>query len=180
MNNTDSPSARAAALDALKDWADRRANMEPERQQLVVNAWNVGARTIAELARAAGVTRDTVYSDLRAAGIDYSNKDYDPRLTRLVKAVAQMAMAFNPDTKIGVQTRADYGPAMAEAAALLVHFQGPDLVGAVGRVLSLSPHGPEDQAMLKPQIDELAAAYSAYLNPLTAPIQRVMRRPAAQ
>jgi hypothetical protein len=77
-------SGRSEALTALKDWAARRSQIEAERARLTAAARNAGARTIAELARAAGVSRDTVYADLSQQGIDYHNKDADPRLTRLV------------------------------------------------------------------------------------------------
>ncbi|MFJ1847114.1 hypothetical protein [Streptomyces sp. NPDC088146] len=56
-----------AALAALRRWARDQAHARP---RLVANAWRAGARNVAALAREAKVTRDTIYADLRAHGID--------------------------------------------------------------------------------------------------------------
>ena len=171
---------RAAALAALQDWAERRTKLEEDRPVLMAAAWNAGARSVAELARTAGVSRDTVYSDLRSTGIDYYNRDQDPRLTRLVKAVAALATQFNPGNPFNFKTAAAFGPPLGEAAALLVSFEGPDLVDAVRKVLAVT-YGDGDDYYLRPYLDELSAALDDYLKTPrpVSPIKRIMRgRPA--
>jgi DNA-binding phage protein len=167
---------RAAALADLRDWAVRRAKLEEDRPALMAAAWKVGARSVAELARTAGVSRDTVYADLRRQGIDYYNRDQDPRLTRLVQAVAALAMQFNPGNPLSWKTAAAFGPPLSEAAALLVSFQGPDLIDAVRKVLAVT-YGNGDEHYLSPYLDELRAALDGYLRVHAAipPIKRVLR-----
>jgi AcrR family transcriptional regulator len=62
----DRPDLRAA----LRGWAVRRDRLPQERADLVAEAWRSGLRNVAELARDADVSRDTVYADLRSRGID--------------------------------------------------------------------------------------------------------------
>lgn len=62
---------RAAALAELEEWAQHQAHARP---RLIAAAWRAGCRNIAELARTANVTRDTVYADLTSQGIDYSDR----------------------------------------------------------------------------------------------------------
>ncbi len=170
-------SERTVALAALQDWAGRRAKLEEDRPVLMAAAWKAGARSIAELARSAGVSRDTVYSDLRGQGIDYYNRNQDPRLTRLVRAVAALAMQFNPGNPFNFKTAAAFGPPLSEAAALLVSFEEPDLVDAVRKVLAVT-YGNGDEYYLGPYLDELRAALDDYLTAPTAasPIKRILRR----
>ena len=173
-------SERASALEALRDWAGRRATLEEDRPVLMAAAWEAGARSIAELARAAGVSRDTVYADLRRRGIDYYNRDQDPRLTRLVQAVAALAMQFNAGNPFSWKTAAAFGPPLSEAAALLASFQGPDLIEAVRKILAVT-YGNGDEHYLGPYLGELRAALDDYLTvPATVPpIKRILRgRPA--
>ncbi|MFC0436109.1 hypothetical protein [Kutzneria buriramensis] len=177
-------SSRGEALAALADWAARRAELEAERPLLMAAAWNAGARTIAELARTAVVSRDTVYSDLGQQGIDYRNKDADPRLTRLVRAVAQLAQQFQPGHPFTFdwEKAAEFGPALAEAASLLVSFQSPELVVAAEKILAAAPDGNGDYQLLAPFLDELRAALEAYRTPMpAAPFTRLRRgRPAGR
>ncbi|WP_445528178.1 hypothetical protein [Streptomyces cyslabdanicus] len=56
---------RGTALAALRGWAARRDRLAANRANLMAAAWWAGTRTIAELARAADVSRDTVYDELR-------------------------------------------------------------------------------------------------------------------
>jgi hypothetical protein len=69
---------RGQALAALRAWA---SNQRPARPELVVAAWRVGARNVAELARAAGVSRDTIYADLAGQGIDYRDRQQPQAVT---------------------------------------------------------------------------------------------------
>ncbi|MEU7802685.1 hypothetical protein AB0B10_25835 [Micromonospora arborensis] len=62
---------RASALAELQRWAQHQANARP---RLIADAWHAGCRNVAELARTAGCSRDTVYADLTAQGIDYSDR----------------------------------------------------------------------------------------------------------
>lgn len=159
MNEVDE---RGAVLADLRDWAERRAKLDEDRPVLMAAAWNVGARSIAELARTAGVTRDTVYADLRRQGINYHHRSQDPRLTRLVQAVAALAMQFNPGNSLSRETAAAFGAPLSEAAALLVSFQGPDLVEAVRKVLGVI-YENGDEHYLGPYVEELHAALEGYL-----------------
>jgi len=171
---------RTAALAALRDWGGRRAKLEEDRPVLIAAAWKAGAHSIAELARTAGVSRDTVYSDLRGQGIDYYNRNQDPRLTRLVQAVAALAMQFNPGNPFNFKTAAAFGPALSQTAALLVSFEGPDLVDAIRKVLAVT-YGNGDEYYLGPYLDELRVALDDYLTAPAAvsPIKRILRgRPA--
>lgn len=168
-------SSRSAALAALADWAARRTELEAERPLLIAAAWNAGARTVAELARTAIISRDTVYTDLSQQGIDYRNKDADPRVARLGQAVAQLAQQFRAGHPFTEETVTELGPALAEASALLVSFQGPGLVAAVEKILATVPHG-DDQQRLAPFLDELQGALDAYREPVAAaPASRVRR-----
>lgn len=62
---------REAALRALATWAQQQTHIRP---RLVAAAWRAGTRTIATLARAADVSRDTIYTDLAGEGIDYRDR----------------------------------------------------------------------------------------------------------
>ncbi|MET7996962.1 hypothetical protein ABZU76_39415 [Amycolatopsis sp. NPDC005232] len=66
---------RVAALAALISWAERRKNLSSDRADLMAVAWRTGTRNVAELARVARVSRDTVYADLAARGVDPGKRD---------------------------------------------------------------------------------------------------------
>lgn len=80
MSNTTPPEpaaaapAQAMALEALQSWARNRDRLPDDRATLVALAWHTGARNIRELARLADVSRDTIYADLRARGIDAGDR----------------------------------------------------------------------------------------------------------
>lgn len=71
------PGAVSLRLDALRDWAVRADQLASDRADLMAAAWRAGGRNVAELGRSAGVSRDTVCSDLRSRGIDPRNKHGD-------------------------------------------------------------------------------------------------------
>jgi hypothetical protein len=71
---------REAALTDLREWAESQPTA---RQRLVAAAWRAGVRNVAELARAAGVSRDTVYDDLRRENIDHTKRSAMPTLVKL-------------------------------------------------------------------------------------------------
>ncbi|GAA0813133.1 hypothetical protein [Spirilliplanes yamanashiensis] len=62
------------ALAGLMGWAEHRGRPAQERADLVAAAWGSGIRNVAELSRIARVSRDTIYADLRARGIDPSQR----------------------------------------------------------------------------------------------------------
>ncbi|MFI1700318.1 hypothetical protein ACH419_30650 [Streptomyces bobili] len=71
-----------AALAALRGWAARRERLATDRADLMAAAWWSGHRNLNELARAAGgISRTTVYEDLRSRGIEPTDKAaaHDPR-----------------------------------------------------------------------------------------------------
>ncbi|MGI5341866.1 hypothetical protein ACQEVS_32910 [Streptomyces sp. CA-181903] len=72
-NTADALSGRTRALLDLGGWPVRRDRLAAERVALVVAAWQAGARNVAELARAADVSRDVIYDDLRRSGINPSD-----------------------------------------------------------------------------------------------------------
>lgn len=71
------PAAAVEAVNALYEWGVANANAKRERRRLVVAAWRAGERRVAELARCAGVSRDTIYVDLRSAGITRITRTID-------------------------------------------------------------------------------------------------------
>nr|WP_240979962.1 hypothetical protein [Streptomyces sp. HNM0574] len=57
-------------MSELVAWAARRERFSADRAAAVAAAWRTGTRNVAELARLARVSRDTVYADLAARGVD--------------------------------------------------------------------------------------------------------------
>jgi hypothetical protein len=152
-----------------------KAALDAERLPLIAAAWNTGERNVTELARLAGVTRDTVYADLRTLGIDYKSKGDDPRVMRILEAVIALNQALPRDASgLDWATPARLDEPITRTLAALATGAGPDLVPAVTAVLD-ADIAPEDRATLKPQLDELAAALSAYQNPPKAPFTRAMQ-----
>ncbi|MER7078832.1 hypothetical protein [Saccharopolyspora kobensis] len=125
---------RLAALSALIGWADRRERFAEERADLVAAAWRSGSRNVAELARLARVSRDTIYADLKARNIDTSARAQDPvstavpgaplqaesvrPLAQLVDAVARPAYGRAPDDGLA-QITASAGRALQAVADAL-------------------------------------------------------------
>ncbi|RKT84641.1 hypothetical protein SAMN05421805_1238 [Saccharopolyspora antimicrobica] len=126
---------RLAALSALIGWADRRERFAEERADLVAAAWRSGSRNVAELARLARVSRDTIYADLKARSIDTSARAQDPvsaettpgaplkaesvrPLAQLVDAVARPAYGRAPDDALA-QVTASAGRALQTVADVL-------------------------------------------------------------
>jgi hypothetical protein len=77
----DVEAARDAALAALRALPTRESLPE-QRAELLAVAWHCGERNVAALSRAAGVSRDVVYEDLRRKGIDPADDRYGPVLPR--------------------------------------------------------------------------------------------------
>ena len=76
--DTDTESGRVAALAALIGWADRRERLSSDRADLVAEAWRTGTRNVAELARLARVSRDTVYADLASRDVTVGKRQVEP------------------------------------------------------------------------------------------------------
>ena len=64
------PDIQTATLDAVSAWPRQRDRLPEHRADLLAAAWWAGNHNVTELARAAEISRDTVYSDLRSRGID--------------------------------------------------------------------------------------------------------------
>ncbi|MGW3200050.1 hypothetical protein ACWDBD_36895 [Streptomyces sp. NPDC001118] len=101
--DTEPTDVRGAALAALRGWATRRDRLADNRADLMAAAWWAGTRTVAELARAADVSRDTVYDDLRARGVEPTDKTaegagalppYAPLTAEPVRELAQQAWSL--------------------------------------------------------------------------------------
>jgi hypothetical protein len=74
----DIESTRIAALAALIGWADRRERLSSDRADLVAEAWRTGTRNVAELARLARVSRDTIYADLASREVTVGKREVEP------------------------------------------------------------------------------------------------------
>jgi hypothetical protein len=89
-----------ASLAALKGWPARRDRLPEQRADLLAAAWWSGWRNVAELARTADVSRDTVYDDLRARGIEPTDRTavpepprprYEPLCAEAVHELSELA-----------------------------------------------------------------------------------------
>ncbi|WP_329456227.1 hypothetical protein [Streptomyces sp. NBC_01497] len=86
-SNASNEAARIAALSELIAWAERRERLSEDRADAVAAAWRTGTRNVAELARLARVSRDTVYADLAARAIDLDSRERDAPDSRKVSGV---------------------------------------------------------------------------------------------
>jgi hypothetical protein len=140
---------RSRAVEALRRLAARSDRFPQERARLLASAWTFGERNVAALARAADVTRQTVYDDLRAQGIDPRGRDeptavprhrpLDPDAVRQVADTAASVLS-------GAMLTAEPGP-LAEAA-----WQAHIALGRVADLLDT----PDDTERLS-AVDDLAA-----------------------
>lgn len=89
-----------ASLAALKGWPARRDRLPEQRADLLAAAWWSGWRNVAELARTADVSRDTVYDDLRSRGIEPKDRTstverprprYEPLRAEAVHELSELA-----------------------------------------------------------------------------------------
>jgi transcriptional regulator of acetoin/glycerol metabolism len=69
-----SPISPETALERLAGWPVRRDQLAVDRAALVADAWHAGIRNVAQLARIADVSRDTIYADLRSHRIDPTDR----------------------------------------------------------------------------------------------------------
>lgn len=78
----DPETVRLFALTALRRWGVRRDRVSAsgERATLLATAWCAGGRNIRELSRMAGVSRQTVYTDLRSQGVDPTDETAPVRI----------------------------------------------------------------------------------------------------
>ncbi|MGP4021605.1 hypothetical protein [Saccharopolyspora sp. 5N708] len=171
---------RIAALSALIGWADRRERLAEERADLVAAAWRSGSRNVAELARLARVSRDTIYADLKARSIDTSARAQDPigtteiprdqltaesvrPLAHLVDAVARPAFSRDPNDPL-TRVTTSAGRTLGLVADVLdpPTDQGPGwtreelLPGLAGEGAAITHHAQRELAASQ-QPDQLAA-----------------------
>ncbi|WIX76821.1 hypothetical protein QRX50_36130 [Amycolatopsis carbonis] len=134
--------AQAMALEALQAWARNRDRMPDDRATLVALAWRTGARNIRELARLADVSRDTIYADLRARGIDAGDRTaaattpkYQPLTAAAIAGLGRLVQTRALPSLIG----ADRQPLAEAVWALGI---------ALDRIEHLleHPHGTDDTA----------------------------------
>lgn len=71
----DPATARQTAMTALESWARQQERAPEQRAALLAAAWYAGERTVSELCRASGLSRPTVYADLRSQGINAAGAD---------------------------------------------------------------------------------------------------------
>ncbi|MGW1540172.1 hypothetical protein ACWCPM_07950 [Streptomyces sp. NPDC002309] len=117
-----SETERLTALSALIAWAERRERLASDRADLMADAWRAGTRSVAELARLARVSRDTVYADLSARSVDVSkrgerigppagqgaplNAESVRMIARIADAVTRPAHAHDPGDPVTRAARA--------------------------------------------------------------------------
>ncbi|MEV5539614.1 hypothetical protein AB0L13_22395 [Saccharopolyspora shandongensis] len=171
---------RVAALSALIAWADRRERLAEERAALVAAAWRSGSRTVAELARLARVSRDTIYADLKIHDIDTSARAQDPigaeatpreqltaesvrPLARLVDAVARPAFGRAPNDPL-TRVTTSAGNALEAVADVLdpPTDQGPgwkqeDLLPGLASEGAAITHHAQRELASRQEPDQLAA-----------------------
>lgn len=132
---------KKATLSAVSEWPRQRDRLPAHRADLLAAAWHAGNRNVAELARAAGSARDTVYADLRSRGIYPTGRDMPlidgPRYIPLRQETAnQLAAAMNAAL---LPTQLTDSPGPLTGAAWM-------LAKAMTRIADLA--GPEDRKRL--------------------------------
>ena len=156
----DTDTARDEALRALSRWARQRAALDSSRQTLVVAAWRAGEHNVAELARAAGVARDTIYSDLKEADLVVLNKD--PAITGVIQALTQVVMAFNPGNGFDGRTVSRLGGPVLFAANTMKNGTTQELCATVRDILDAPPPAPGDVGNIGPLLANLRDQFRAY------------------
>jgi DNA-binding transcriptional ArsR family regulator len=144
---------RAASLTALSAWARTRDQLPTDRVELLALAWHTGNRNIQELARRANVSRDTVYADLRTAGIEPADRAaavttprYEPLRANTVAQIADLAAArFGPamladDPAPLTKAAWTLGIALKRISDLLGDLAAPDRLTALDDLASRGEH----------------------------------------
>ncbi|MET8218076.1 hypothetical protein [Streptomyces hirsutus] len=139
-----------ACLAALSGWAARRERLPADRADLMAAAWWAGHRNLNELARAAGgISRTTVYEDLRARGIEPTDKAaapepalrYAPLNAEAVGELAALSQSVTLPAMLSTEP-----DALAETAWAVS--------GALGRIAELLD--PDSENMTRYGRDEVA------------------------
>lgn len=153
---------KAAAGAALNEWGARHEALEGRRRPLVAAAWRAGERNISALATLARVTRDTIYADLRATGID--PKVRDDREGAVYAAVRDVAQLLAPGSKLNPQTVARLaGPIGAAAATLAAGGSLPHVLDAARDLLDAAETAaPPDRLAIDLAMVALRTAVDAY------------------
>ena len=140
-----------AAIGALGSLAARRERLPQERADLIAIAWRCGMRNVRALARFAGVSRDTVYADLRDRDIDPGDRDRpaSPRYRPLRRdAVRQAADAVGGELSGAILAET---PDPLVLAAWQAHL-------ALQRVADLTDTSPNDRENRLAYLRELASS----------------------
>ena len=148
MTNTTPESPGQAALHALTTWARQHRTIRP---RLVADAWRAGVRNISGIARAAGVSRDTVYADLTAEGIDYRDRT--------------AAAAPDPHPAVTTRPAGSYTVQVVITTYGTLHRTPPDETALVVNLTSELRNPPEDPAVRERlvQLDGLHPEVRAYV-----------------
>ncbi|MFG1804976.1 hypothetical protein [Streptomyces sp. NPDC049040] len=147
----DAKHSAGAALAALRGWAARRERLSEDRADLMAAAWWSGIRTITDLATAAGVSRDTAYTDLRARGIEPTDRTAAAsRLRRFAPLTAQALhelAALSNTVVLPALLTENPGPLAEAAGAVSVALERmADLLAADADVSPDWPVGREELA----------------------------------
>lgn len=147
MTNT-TPESGQAALHALTTWARQHRTIRP---RLVAAAWRAGVRNIRGIARAAEVSRDTIYSDLTAEGIDYRDRT--------------AAAAPDPHPAVTTRPAGSYTVQVVITTYGTLHRTPPDETALVVNLTSALRNPPEDPAVRErlAQLDGLHPEVRAYV-----------------
>jgi hypothetical protein len=89
---------RARAIEALRSYGQTNATTPPSRTYWVYDAWKHGVRNIGQLAELAGVSRETIYSDLAIYEVEVA-EDLERRLARWTEDVEQAGPVSSPDSQ---------------------------------------------------------------------------------
>lgn len=94
--NTAEDYYRDRAIEALRTYGQTNAAMGASRTYLVHDAWQRGERNVSRLAELAGVSRDTIYADLRRYDVEVA-EDLQARLARWTEDTAHAEWSGDSD-----------------------------------------------------------------------------------
>lgn len=118
---------------ALSTWAGQQKVIRP---RLIAAAWRAGERNIRQLAATAGVTRDTVYKDLSAEGIDYSDRSAAVREELITTRADALGLLQVVITTYGTDARerVDEDALVISTAALRDPLTDPEVADSIRRL----------------------------------------------
>ena len=148
----------------------------------MAGAWSAGTRNVRELARLAGVTRDTIYSDLRRRGIDPADRTSLPPLPAYapLNAAVLRELAVQVGATAGPAVLTDFSEPLAQAAfathMALDHISA--LAGPMGEDAELRPARVEDLAFQGDPLRRQAHALWAAVEDTQVVVARTAQRRA--